>query len=440
MLFAGLLTEYVSSVPDFLDFGYAIYEVGPGGVFLDPLDRESQAWVLASDDYAGLLDLTGFKAAVYERFAYGEAIEAAGGVRTSLPYGELDAALRSGVLDGAISESRDQLAQIQAAQPELSLYSVSAGEDGIERPVLVAGPGRDPAETAERLVGTPVADLLSGEAGDDTLEGGEGADTLDGGAGVDTANWDGQAEDYILSLSTGTVTEKRDGTVDTLIDVELLQFSDGFEFGAPGAVDLRLIEGVRDVSAEDLTTFVEMYIAYFDRAPDALGLFYWGTRLAEGMGLEEIAASFFVQPESLATFPDVNDNAALVDAAYNNLLERAPDPQGRAYWIDALAQGTVSRPEFMLALINGAKAETGSAADAKVVEDKGRIGLDYAVINGLNDVKNAIDAMQFYDRADPEFSLLMAEGWIDRYRAAAESGGDEIIVELTGVIDDPFAA
>jgi hypothetical protein len=196
---------------------------------------------------------------------------------------------------------------------------------------------------------------------------------------------------------------------------------------------------VVDISAEELTTFVEMYIAYFDRAPDALGLFYWGTRLAEGMGLEEIAASFFVQDESLATFPDVNDNAALVDAAYANLLEREAEAEGRAYWIEQLELGNVSRPEFMLAIINGAKAETGSAADAKVVADKGKIGLDYAAINGLNDVDNAEAAMAAYDRADAAASLAEAEALIEGYRDAAEAG-EEIIVELAGVVDDPFAS
>jgi hypothetical protein len=155
------------------------------------------------------------------------------------------------------------------------------------------------------------------------------------------------------------------------------------------------------------------------------------------MTLSEIAASFFEQPESLAAFPDATESAALVDAAYMNLLEREADAEGRAYWIDALASGDVSRPEFMLAIINGAKAETGSPADAEVIEDKGRIGLDYAAINGLTDLGHAAEAMAVYDRDAAEASLAQAERLIDGFRAAAETG-DEIVVELSGVADDPF--
>jgi Ca2+-binding RTX toxin-like protein len=290
----------------------------------------------------------------------------------------------------------------------------------------------------DRILGDDLRNTLRGADGNDTLIGGGAADSLDGGAGVDTAVWARSAGQYILTLGSLAVMEKgADGVTDTLEDVELLRFSDGFSFGAKGAIDFRLIEGVRTVSAEDLTTFVEMYIAYFDRAPDSLGLFYWGTRLAQGMGLEEIAASFFVQPESQAIYPDPDDNAALVDAVYRNLLERDPDAGGRSYWIDALERGDVSRPEFMLAIINGAKAATGDPADAKVVEDKGRIGLDYAVINGLNDVGNAEMAMAAYDRDDGQASLAQAEVLIDGFRSAAEAG-DAIVVELAGVIDDPF--
>jgi hypothetical protein len=41
-----------------------------------------------------------------------------------------------------------------------------------------------------------------------------------------------------------------------------------------------------------------MYVAYFNRAPNAVGLDYWASRLTEGMTLQDIAKSFFAQPET----------------------------------------------------------------------------------------------------------------------------------------------
>jgi hypothetical protein len=48
--------------------------------------------------------------------------------------------------------------------------------------------------------------------------------------------------------------------------------------------------------------------------------------------------------------------------------------------------------------------------------------------------------MAVYDRDDAVRSLAQAEALIDSYRdAAVTPDSDEIVVELTGVIDDPFA-
>ena len=299
-------------------------------------------------------------------------------------------------------------------------------------------------DTDETFVTGPDADLVSGKAGDDVFEGGAGDDLFVGGAGVDSSLVDGPSAHYALTLGMDgiTVDDRRDdGTgTDTLVDVERLTFSDGASFGAEGAFDLSLISGVAGLDEGQLTSVVELYVAYFDRAPDALGLSYWGTRLAEGMTLGEIATSFSVQPEAEMRLPEDGDHGALVDAAYANLFEREADAAGRDYWIDALAAGDVNAPELMLALINGAKAETGSPADAQVVADKADIGLAYAAIAGLNDVDDAVEALAGYDRDDRADSLEAADALIADFAAAATSGADEALtVTLAGIADDPFA-
>lgn len=70
---------------------------------------------------------------------------------------------------------------------------------------------------------------LSGLAGDDRLQGGSGNDQLDGGAGTDTAAFAQAAEAFRVSRSgAGWRVADQVGSegVDTLIDVERLQFAD----------------------------------------------------------------------------------------------------------------------------------------------------------------------------------------------------------------------
>ena len=80
----------------------------------------------------------------------------------------------------------------------------------------------------ENLTGSRFADALTGDAGDNVLTGGAGADVLDGLGGVDTAR-------YAIASTAASWTQNGDGSwtvnagaegVDTLIGVEVLQFSD----------------------------------------------------------------------------------------------------------------------------------------------------------------------------------------------------------------------
>jgi Ca2+-binding RTX toxin-like protein len=84
------------------------------------------------------------------------------------------------------------------------------------------------SNTIERVIGTPFADTLTGDAsaqeldgagGNDTLNGGGGNDILDGGAGRDTASFATSASAITASLAAGTATGN--GIV-TLTDIENL--------------------------------------------------------------------------------------------------------------------------------------------------------------------------------------------------------------------------
>jgi hypothetical protein len=85
-------------------------------------------------------------------------------------------------------------------------------------------------QSNDTLIGSSAANFLYGGAGTDTITGGGGADYIHGGAGADTSVYREFAHSQYLTsrLADGTVrVATKDGTTDTNIAVETLQFDDG---------------------------------------------------------------------------------------------------------------------------------------------------------------------------------------------------------------------
>jgi len=74
---------------------------------------------------------------------------------------------------------------------------------------------------ADRLTGTADANIITGGAGNDVLIGGGGADTLDGGADIDTADFSSSTSAVTLNLTTRTGTGS-DGATVALLNLENL--------------------------------------------------------------------------------------------------------------------------------------------------------------------------------------------------------------------------
>ena len=142
------------------------------------------------------------------------------------------------------------------------------------------------------------------------------------------------------------------------------------------------------LSSSQIVDLVELYIASFNRAPDSVGLYYWGSRLSDGMSLIDIAQSFFDQPETIAAYPSNMATTDFVTKVYNNVLGRGPDTPGLNYWIGELTNGHITKNNFLLAIINGARASTGSPVDRQTLANKELVGAHYAIYQGLNNTTN----------------------------------------------------
>jgi hypothetical protein len=82
-----------------------------------------------------------------------------------------------------------------------------------------------------------------------------------------------------------------------------------------------------------------LYLAYFRRLPDRGGYEHWLAARRNETPLATISDAFARSSEFTRTYGSLTD-PAFVDLVYRNVLGRAPDAAGRAYWTGKLTAGT----------------------------------------------------------------------------------------------------
>jgi hypothetical protein len=204
-------------------------------------------------------------------------------------------------------------------------------------------------------VGTDGPDVLVGTGGDDVLVGGHGDDRLDGGAGIDTAVYQGKMANYMVTKTDQGLTVEdidayaigvRDGT-DQLVNIERLHFIDG---------DLAF-----DTDGHAGQAY-RLYQAAFNRTPDAAGLGFWIKAIDAGVSLNDVAASFVTSAEYQSIYDVSLTVTDLVTHFYQNILHRAPESGGLAFWTGVLDRHAATVPEVLAAMSESAENVAGTAA------------------------------------------------------------------------------
>ncbi len=248
------------------------------------------------------------------------------------------------------------------------------------------------------LWGMEGVDALLGGAGNDSVTGGAGDDTLDGGSGLDVAWFSGTGASYAITRNADgsiRVADQRvftqvaggsqgDG-VDTLRDVESIRFADLAITTGIGAI-------AASMSAPTVQRVIELYVAFFNRVPDADGLSYWLTQAKNGMTINAIAEAFYgagVQYTSLTGFSSSMTNADFVNVVYRNVLGRTEgaDAGGLAYWTGELASGKASRGSLVSTMLDSAHTFKGDPTwgwVASLLNNKITVAKKVAVEWGLN--------------------------------------------------------
>lgn len=341
--------------------------------------------------------------------------------------------------DGGRDESLISAAVFTAAAPQ----------------VLVGTSGPDP------LTGGAGHDTISGLAGNDTLAGAAGNDHLDGGTDIDTGVFAGPQSAYTLTLSPTqtTLADRRapqDGGQgsDVLVGIELLDFGTEIDLFGDTPMNLSIFDGPASLTAPQFSEIIELYIAYFNRAPDALGLFYWATEFTKGFTIPMMAENFFLQPETQATYASVLDDEGNLDISdqgkvedfvtevYGNVLGRAPDVPGFNYWVGELLNNpNITPPIFILSIIGGAKYPSNptpqTALDQAYLATKSDLGAYFSVIKGMSDIDDATAAMALFDGSTGSITTTLA-AMDSHYTDALTPDTGDFLMPLVGVIDDPF--
>ncbi|GGY00956.1 DUF4214 domain-containing protein [Massilia dura] len=164
-----------------------------------------------------------------------------------------------------------------------------------------------------------------GTDGNDVMSATAAAERIDAGTGLDIVVMGGLRASYQVQASAAgfTVTAAGTGQVDTLVNVERVQFQD-----ASVALDVGGAIG----------KLYRLYEAAFDRAPDAAGIGFWLASMDRGEGFAAVAQAFTDSPEYLRLYGAL-DNAGFVERLYINALDRAYDSEGRDFWVAALNAG-----------------------------------------------------------------------------------------------------
>lgn len=159
----------------------------------------------------------------------------------------------------------------------------------------------------------------------------------------------------------------------------------------------------------------KLYVANFNRAPDAAGLDYWisdGTSATTTLtDLNAIAASMQAGAEASTGVASMT-NSEYVISLYSSMFGRtvAADSADVAYWTEQITLGNVTRANMIQTLILGAEASTGSATDAAVLANKTTVGLDYADagLNGTFSVATVTDDAATVTAAQASIDLLVS--------------------------------
>ena len=284
--------------------------------------------------------------------------------------------------------TRNDDLSVAAVQPKFTDPFTVYIYDTVTIENAVGGAGNDTLvgnAQGNQLQGLSGNDALNGGQGNDTLSGGTGNDTLDGGEGQDVAAFDGALGSHSVARNPSGYAVSGSGGSDSILNVERLRFDDK-------SVNLAIQQTAQSAKAADVSRLIELYVAFFNRVPDADGLEYWIGQIQSGQSMNAVAESFYsagIQYTALTGFSSSMTNADFVNVIYRNVLGRpgGADADGLAYWTGELSSGNATRGSLVSTILGSAhtfKNNTTWGWVADLLDNKIAVSQQFAVNWGLN--------------------------------------------------------
>jgi S-layer protein len=110
------------------------------------------------------------------------------------------------------------------------------------------------------------------------------------------------------------------------------------------------------------TQVSQLYVSLFGRAPDGEGLGYWVGQLAGGKTIAAVAQEMFNVTPARAFYPAYMTNDEIVAAFYVNVLGRAADAEGQAFWVGKMNATGATKGSVIAEMINVVANYTGTDA------------------------------------------------------------------------------
>ena len=108
-----------------------------------------------------------------------------------------------------------------------------------------------------------------------------------------------------------------------------------------------------------------LYVGYLGRAADQAGLDFWTNAIVNGTStIESVALGFTLSQEYTSKYEGLS-NEELVAAIYQNVLGRAADADGLAFWVGELEKGVQTPATLLAAMLNSL-----GEIDQKVIDNK----------------------------------------------------------------------
>jgi Ca2+-binding RTX toxin-like protein len=247
----------------------------------------------------------------------------------------------------------------------------------------------------DRLFGQNGNDQLQGGAGLDIFKGGSGNDTLYGGSGIDQAYFTSNRSNFTQS-TVGEVTTFIDNLgfegTDQLTSIERAYFTDYYV-----NLTVKNESAVSNIASSDLQQLQELYVAFFNRVPDADGLEYWIGQFNSGQSINQIAESFYNSGIAFSELTGISagmTNTSFINVVYNNVLGRSSgaDPEGLSFWTSALQSGAETKATLVASIITSAHQFKGDAQwgwVADLLDNKVEVANLFSVEYGLNNLTSA---------------------------------------------------